>query len=138
MSRYCQGVRLCEECSRNVGLAVRARKDRLAPKRAPREEREAAESLADVERSVQLRAAVFRRDETRCQLCDDPHVNEGLDPHHMEMGGTKTKRERLSNVLVAHRTCHEAYHANERAFVPRVVAWCQRHGYPLPNRRAFR
>jgi len=41
-------------------------------------------------------------------------------------------------VLVAHRTCHDAYHHNERAFVPAVTAWCQRHGYPLPNRRAFR
>lgn len=151
MSRVCAGVRLCPECSRKVGLAKRARAARIAAKPLPAavahhaKERSGQEARQDADHQ-RLVARVRRRDGDLCQLCPPgtpPERRAGtdldpIDPHHLEMGPTKRKNERLQNMLCAHRTCHDAYHANEQAFVPAVSEWCAHHGYPLPNRKAFR
>jgi 5-methylcytosine-specific restriction endonuclease McrA len=123
--------------ARAIIEAERARKARVRAKATPRRQARELRSLADSARAFDLRAAAMKRD-GRCQLCDDPSVREGLDLHHLDLGAGKARRERISNVMMAHRTCHDAYHANERAFVGRVKTWCRAYGYPLPNRRAFR
>jgi 5-methylcytosine-specific restriction endonuclease McrA len=129
---------LCAECWAKIKEAANADKERRRTKAKPRHEARYRRSLADYARSLDLRAEAMKRDGARCQLCDDPYVREGLDLHHLDLGAGKSRRERISNVMMAHRTCHDAYHANARAFVPRVKVWCAAHGYPLPNRKEYR
>jgi 5-methylcytosine-specific restriction endonuclease McrA len=105
--------------------------------------RRKGEALEEESETAEHRALVekIRQRDKVCQLCDDhgpPLKWDPLDPHHLELGNGKAERERLENMLLAHRSCHDAYHMNPRRFVLRVKAWCARNRYPLPNRKEFR
>lgn len=67
MSHYVEGVRLCNGCSTAVGLAKRARKARVAAKRAPRmaKEREVvAIHFKFKDRAIQLEVPMPHESET--------------------------------------------------------------------------
>jgi hypothetical protein len=102
------------------------------------EEREREEVSDGVWRAVLERAGRARGD-YRCELCGLALPPESLEPHHLEMGsGKRRQQETTKNVMAVCRSCHDAYHMSERAFVPKVRAWCAENRYPLPNRKAFR
>ena len=114
----------------------RARSARVATKKKPGRERRQAEAARQEERHRYLVSQVLLRAEGRCELCGD--AAGGLEPHHLELGAGKTRNEKLSNVIAACRADHDAAQMNERRFVPTVLAWCQRYGYPVPRRRVYR
>ena len=110
---------------------------RKLKKSRPRREANERAALLAAQLHAALMTKVRARDGNRCQLCDEgDRDGDPIDPHHLELGSTKTKRERLSNVLCAHRTCHDAYHACARTFVARVKAWCDSHGYAYHSERS--
>lgn len=116
---------------------VQASKARRREKAAPRVLREKVQNLNAVAAHVDLIRKVMARPGFICEL-GEHNGADGVDPHHLEMGQGKAKRERISNVLRACRTCHDAYHLRASTFIPAVVRWCGLHGYPLPNRKEFR
>lgn len=119
--------------------AVSAKRQRRLKKTLPARRAKAERALAELEAHRQLRQRAFVRAVGRCELCDVPlRTNEVVHLHHLEGGPAKAKNERISNVMVTHPACHEAYHLNVAAFVDVVRAWCQHHFYPLPKRKEFR
>jgi hypothetical protein len=112
---------------------------RKLEKTRPDREAKAGQVLANLEAHQELRQRAYVRSMGRCELCDvSLGVNEACHLHHLEGGSSKTKNEKLSNVMVVHPACHEAAHMNIRSTVPAVKAWCFEHGYPLPRRKEFR
>lgn len=127
-----------EGALRMLDEAKRHRRTVLAKSR-PRRQTEAELEQLERERHARLVQTVLDRDHGRCQLCDEVHgVHDLVDAHHLELGSGKTKKERLDNLITAHRSCHDAYHLNAKAFVARVKAWCERNGYRLPRRKEYR
>ena len=116
----------------------RRRKLRTAPKKKLGRERRQAEAARQEERHRYLVSQVLLRAEGRCELGDHDAAGVALEPHHLELGAGKTRNEKLSNVIAACRADHDAAQMNERRFVPTVLAWCQRYGYPAPQRRVYR
>jgi hypothetical protein len=123
-----QGVLAREKLAR----ATRLKKSR------PRRKQDEVAAAVEAQRHTRLVLQVMDRAGNCCELCGRATLPERLDPHHLEPGPSKARHERLFNVMAAHRSCHDAYHANPRAFVERVKLWCALHGYPLPKRREYR
>jgi hypothetical protein len=124
----------------NLLIASKAKKARVRVKQAPRKAKEDAAAKRQERKHRELEEHVHLRAAGRCELCGDPWApwDKARVMHHLELGSSKTKTERLENCMSVHPACHQAIHISEKAWVRVIKAHCAKHGYPLPDRRAYR
>ena len=110
--------------------------------RGPRTHIKTAKQLKQLRRAeqevpdLQLWWDVINRAKDMCELCGKWGANE---PHHLLGGSGRRRQEQtVENVMAVHRGCHDSFHRAPWEFKDRVKAWCEKHGYPLPNRREYR
>ena len=137
--------RLAKEQIASKRAASSRRKDRVP--RAPGESK-AAKREEQNARTAALRAQAESRARQWGwvgELCGRPlPLFDDLAPLsmrpelcHLDGGGDRIPKQWIGNVLFEHHECHQGPGGLDKkplVWLPAVKTWCERHGYPLPDR----
>lgn len=129
--------RLAPEASALLPLLGQRKPPKKALPFLKRKDAKRAKAATRRERVGEIREAVRKRADGRCELCGFSVADYAAEMHHLESGsGRRRSEEAAHNTLWVHTVCHRSYHRGPAVYAIEVADWAARHGYPVPKRIA--